>query len=89
MILNILRPRTDESQDVRFAVREKYPLDTARQPEGAPDEDRYRNFIYYFSRLNIMLYLLVNHGKIFIHRLKWWERYGLWVKKSFRGLFQT
>ena len=39
-ILNILRPRTDESQDVRFAVREVYPLQNARQPEGVPSEER-------------------------------------------------
>jgi len=41
MILNILRPRTDESQDVRFAVREKYPLDCARQLQTAPTADRF------------------------------------------------
>ncbi|XP_046545079.1 nuclear export mediator factor NEMF-like [Haliotis rubra] len=32
-ILNILRPRTDNSQDVRFAVRETYPVDVAKQHE--------------------------------------------------------
>lgn len=39
-ILNILRPRTDQSQDVRFAVREKYPLDGAKQHE-LPTEEKY------------------------------------------------
>ncbi|CAH1790707.1 unnamed protein product [Owenia fusiformis] len=32
-ILNILRPRTDDSQDVRFAVREKYPIEGAKQQQ--------------------------------------------------------
>ena len=40
LILNILRPRTDESQDVRFAVREKYPLDCARQSQLTATADR-------------------------------------------------
>lgn len=30
LILNILRFRTDESDDVKFAVRERYPVDHAR-----------------------------------------------------------
>lgn len=33
-ILNVLRPRTDKDTDVRFVVKEKYPLDLARQYEG-------------------------------------------------------
>jgi len=40
LILNILRPRTDESQDVRFAVREKYPLDCARQIQTSSTAER-------------------------------------------------
>ncbi|XP_002735180.1 ribosome quality control complex subunit NEMF-like [Saccoglossus kowalevskii] len=32
-ILNLLRVRTDQSQDVKFAVREPYPLESAKQPE--------------------------------------------------------
>ena len=40
-ILNILRPRTDESQDVRFAVRETYPITSVRQDESAPDQEKY------------------------------------------------
>lgn len=39
-ILNILRPRTDESQDVRFAVKEKYPVADARKRDIAPPESR-------------------------------------------------
>ncbi|XP_046507447.1 ribosome quality control complex subunit NEMF [Equus quagga] len=33
LILNILRFRTDESDDVKFAVRERYPVDHARAAE--------------------------------------------------------
>nr|KAF6501559.1 nuclear export mediator factor [Molossus molossus] len=33
LILNILRFRTDESDDVKFAVRERYPVDHARAVE--------------------------------------------------------
>ena len=40
LILNILRPRTDDSQDVRFAVREKYPVDSVRQPQTTATIDR-------------------------------------------------
>ncbi|ESN98868.1 hypothetical protein HELRODRAFT_66726 [Helobdella robusta] len=32
-ILNIQRPRTDNSQDVKFVVREKYPLQLAKQQQ--------------------------------------------------------
>ena len=39
-ILNILRPRTDDSQDVRFAVREKYPTEAAKQAEGIISEEK-------------------------------------------------
>ena len=39
-ILNILRPRTDQSQDVKMAVREKYPLELAKQPEGPITSER-------------------------------------------------
>ncbi|XP_021920344.1 nuclear export mediator factor NEMF homolog isoform X2 [Zootermopsis nevadensis] len=35
MILNILRPHA-EGEEVRFAVREKYPLDRVHQREGPP-----------------------------------------------------
>ncbi|XP_021353469.1 nuclear export mediator factor Nemf-like isoform X2 [Mizuhopecten yessoensis] len=37
-ILNILRPRTDQSQDVRFAVREKYPITSTKTHEVPTDE---------------------------------------------------
>lgn len=37
-ILNILRPRTDNSQDVRFAVRELYPIAAAKNHEMPTEE---------------------------------------------------
>lgn len=40
MILNIQRPRTDDSQDVRFAVRERYPVELAKQDEGFMTKER-------------------------------------------------
>ena len=39
-ILNLLRTRKD-SEDVRFAVREKYPLDIAKKPLPLPEPNRY------------------------------------------------
>ena len=39
-ILNLLRTRTD-SEDVRFAVREKYPIHSARQREPIMSQERY------------------------------------------------
>lgn len=41
LILNILRFRTDEADDVRFAVRERYPVDLARPPAPLPSLERY------------------------------------------------
>lgn len=35
-ILNILRFRTDEADDVKFAVRERYPVDSAKVPAPLP-----------------------------------------------------
>ncbi|GAA6086748.1 ribosome quality control complex subunit NEMF [Tachysurus ichikawai] len=32
-ILNLLRFRTDEAEDVKIAVRERYPIENARPPE--------------------------------------------------------
>ena len=35
-ILNILRPRADNSQDVKYIVREKYSIDLAKPPQPLP-----------------------------------------------------
>ena len=44
-ILNLLRARTDESQDVRFAVRETYPINVAREHHGLLQQDRRVPFV--------------------------------------------
>uniref|UniRef100_A0ACB8G6U7 Uncharacterized protein n=1 Tax=Sphaerodactylus townsendi TaxID=933632 RepID=A0ACB8G6U7_9SAUR len=41
LILNILRFRTDEADDVRFAVREHYPVDCAKAVSPLPSLERY------------------------------------------------
>ncbi|XP_074852270.1 ribosome quality control complex subunit NEMF isoform X2 [Carettochelys insculpta] len=40
LILNILRFRTDEADDVKFAVRERYPVDNAKAPAPLPSLER-------------------------------------------------
>ncbi|NWR56606.1 NEMF factor, partial [Bucorvus abyssinicus] len=45
VILNILRFRTDEADDVRFAVRERYPIDSAKAPAPLPTLERLTEII--------------------------------------------
>ncbi|KAJ6654024.1 hypothetical protein lerEdw1_007533 [Lerista edwardsae] len=45
LILNILRFRTDEADDVRFAVRERYPVDLAKPPAPLPSLERLTEII--------------------------------------------
>uniref|UniRef100_A0A803Y4X2 Ribosome quality control complex subunit NEMF n=1 Tax=Meleagris gallopavo TaxID=9103 RepID=A0A803Y4X2_MELGA len=45
LILNILRFRTDEADDVRFAVRERYPVDSAKAPTPLPSLERLTEII--------------------------------------------
>uniref|UniRef100_A0A8B9D761 Ribosome quality control complex subunit NEMF n=1 Tax=Anser cygnoides TaxID=8845 RepID=A0A8B9D761_ANSCY len=45
LILNILRFRTDEADDVRFAVRERYPVDSAKAPAPLPTVERLTEII--------------------------------------------
>ena len=40
IILNLLRTRTDQDAETRFAVREVYPKDAARQYEPLPSASR-------------------------------------------------
>lgn len=40
VILNILRFRTNEADDVRFAVRERYPVDSAKAAAPLPTLER-------------------------------------------------
>ncbi|GMR32730.1 hypothetical protein PMAYCL1PPCAC_02925, partial [Pristionchus mayeri] len=39
-ILNILRPRTDKDTDVKFAVRNRYPVENARAETSLPSDDQ-------------------------------------------------
>ncbi|XP_030834468.1 nuclear export mediator factor Nemf isoform X1 [Strongylocentrotus purpuratus] len=43
-ILTLLRTRKD-SEDVRFAVRERYPVDTARHPDAIPSLERIQEIL--------------------------------------------
>ncbi|NXO63991.1 NEMF factor, partial [Phainopepla nitens] len=45
LILNILRFRTDEADDVRFAVRERYPVGSAKTPVPLPTLHRLTEII--------------------------------------------
>ncbi|XP_069712886.1 ribosome quality control complex subunit NEMF [Phaenicophaeus curvirostris] len=45
IILNLLRFRTDEADDVRFAVRERYPVDSAKAPAPLPTLERLTEII--------------------------------------------
>ena len=40
VILNLLRTRTDQDAETRFAVREVYPKDVSRQNEPLPSATR-------------------------------------------------
>ncbi len=41
MILSLIRKRTDATTDERFAVNEKYPVETVRQPEELPSLEKF------------------------------------------------
>ncbi|KAM5129613.1 ribosome quality control complex subunit NEMF [Mantella aurantiaca] len=45
LILNILRFRTDEADDVKFAVREHYPVGNAKAPEPLISMDRLKEIV--------------------------------------------
>jgi hypothetical protein len=50
-ILNVLRPRTDENSDVKFNVREKYPLHLAKQYEALTIEKLFKKNFTLLLRL--------------------------------------
>lgn len=45
IILNILRPRTDKDHDVRFRVRERYPIEQAKQDCFVPSAENIQLFL--------------------------------------------
>eukprot|EP00111_Clytia_hemisphaerica_P007746 TCONS_00022497-protein len=44
-ILQLLRVRADTDKDVKFAVREQYPVDLAKQHEGVPNEEKIQTIL--------------------------------------------
>uniref|UniRef100_A0A8C6XES7 Ribosome quality control complex subunit NEMF n=1 Tax=Naja naja TaxID=35670 RepID=A0A8C6XES7_NAJNA len=46
LILNILRFRTDDADDVKFAVREHYPVDHVKTATSLPSLERYYYILY-------------------------------------------
>ncbi|KAK7505562.1 hypothetical protein BaRGS_00003307 [Batillaria attramentaria] len=59
-ILNILRPRTDNSQDVRFAVREQYPVGAAKHHE-LPSEEKLLQILQSAKEGDTLKRALVSH----------------------------
>jgi len=59
-ILNILRPRTDNEQDVRFAVRETYPT-TGGKEHQAPTLERLQELIKAGKEGDVLKKILVPH----------------------------
>ena len=47
-ILSLLRTRTD-TEDVRFAVREKYPVHSTRQREPLMSQERYSKVLQFVT----------------------------------------
>lgn len=60
IILNILRPHT-EGEERRFAVREKYPLERARQREGLPSMEKLRDILLAAKDGDSLKKILVPH----------------------------
>ena len=69
-ILSLLRTRTD-TEDVRFAVREKYPIHSARQREPMMNQERYSTISLapYHSRPSCIS--IYNSQTFFLHCLPW------------------
>lgn len=60
VILNILRPRTDNSQDVRFAVREQYPIAAAKHHE-VPTEEKMLQVLQPAKEGDVLKRALISH----------------------------
>ncbi len=56
-IISVLRPRTDENSDVKFTVREKYPLHLAKQYENLTSE-KYILFKKNLGKKNLIFKIL-------------------------------
>ena len=49
-MLQLLRTRTDNDKDVKFAVREKYPVELVKQHAGVPSSER----LFFFKQFIII-----------------------------------
>ena len=49
MILSLIRKRTDATTDERFAVNEKYPIESVKQPEDLLSLEK-------FVELDVMIF---------------------------------
>ena len=61
IILNILRPRTDKDTDVRFSVKEKYPVDQARQNSFLPSSESIQLFLANAKKGEVLRKALIKH----------------------------
>ena len=61
MILNILRPRTEKDTDVRFSVREIYPIERARQTAYLPSEETIGLFLNHSKKGDVLRKALIKH----------------------------
>ncbi|KAI6193506.1 Nuclear export mediator factor NEMF [Aphelenchoides besseyi] len=72
-ILNVLRPRTDREQDVRFSVKETYPLNLAQQETFLPSLDNIALFLESAKPEDLVRRALVRHvpfsGQLLEHGL--------------------
>jgi len=60
-IMNLLRARTDESQDVRFAVRERYPVEAAQQRPPTPSRDALKDIFVKAKPTDVLKRVLNPH----------------------------
>ncbi|KAM7360796.1 nuclear export mediator factor NEMF homolog Clbn [Cochliomyia hominivorax] len=58
-ILYILRPHR-EGEDVRFAVREKYPIERAKKVSPLPSEDELRNIIFHTAAGETLKHIIMS-----------------------------
>jgi hypothetical protein len=59
MILSLIRKRTDATTDERFAVNEKYPVETVRQPEELPSLEKFVQLKNFFKKSYLFLNRLI------------------------------
>jgi hypothetical protein len=58
-ILQLLRVRADSDKDVKFAVREHYPVDLAKKHQAVPSPERY--ILIYVATIIYINYSRIEH----------------------------